>query len=173
VEGRSSKMQAPDGTRVDPKRIEEKLKMESRFKGGANWFFWIAGLSLINSIIVVAGGRWSFFVGLGITQFIDGLAAALAINIGPGSSTIIKILAFVLNACIAGVFAVFGALARMRHKWVFIVGMVLYAVDGLIFLIVPDIISIGFHLIVFAGLHGGLKASRKLDEMEQSTILAA
>ena len=39
------------------KAIEEKLKTERRFKSGANWFFWIAGLSIINSIILLAGGK--------------------------------------------------------------------------------------------------------------------
>ena len=51
--------------------IEGKLKIESKFKSGASWFFWIAGLSIINSIILLAGGQWNFIVGLGVTQIID------------------------------------------------------------------------------------------------------
>ena len=29
------------------KEVKEALKIEGRFKSGANWFFWIAGLSVV------------------------------------------------------------------------------------------------------------------------------
>ena len=44
--------------------IEEKLRLENQFKSGAGWFFIIAGLSIVNSIIILSGGSWSFIVGL-------------------------------------------------------------------------------------------------------------
>src|SRR5260370_34339484 len=36
-------------------------------RGGANWFFWIAALSLVNSAIIHLGGRTSVLVGLAHT----------------------------------------------------------------------------------------------------------
>ena len=36
----------------------------ARLKSGASWFYWIAGLSLINSISAAAGSTWRFIVGL-------------------------------------------------------------------------------------------------------------
>ena len=39
----------------------------AQLKSGASWFYWIAGLSLINSIAAVSGGSWRFILGLGIT----------------------------------------------------------------------------------------------------------
>ena len=41
-------------------------------QSGARWFYWIAGLSLINAIAAAANSNWSFLAGLGITQFISG-----------------------------------------------------------------------------------------------------
>jgi hypothetical protein len=43
-------------------------ELEGRMLGGANWFFWIAALSLVNSIISLYGGGWGFSIGLGFTQ---------------------------------------------------------------------------------------------------------
>src|SRR5216117_2936789 len=40
----------------------------AQLKSGASWFYWIAGLSLINSIVAFTGGQWAFLFGLGITQ---------------------------------------------------------------------------------------------------------
>jgi len=51
--------------------IEEKLRVEQQLKGGASWFVWIAALSVINSVILLSGGTWSFIFGLGITQIVD------------------------------------------------------------------------------------------------------
>ena len=62
-----------------------KYQTEAAFKGGANWFFWIAGLSVINSLIITFGGEMSFVIGLGITQFIDGISIALKEN-GSGAA---------------------------------------------------------------------------------------
>jgi uncharacterized membrane protein YvbJ len=46
--------------------LEEKIQIERQMKSGAAWFFWIAGLSLINSIIIHSG--WSFIIGLGLLK---------------------------------------------------------------------------------------------------------
>ena len=153
--------------------IGEKLRLENRLKSGAGWFFWIAGLSLVNSIILMVGGRWNFLIGLGITQVIDGIASAVAAEAGVDATTIIKILAFAADIVVAGVFVVFGVLALKRYKFSFIIGMILYALDGLVFLMVPDLLSIGFHLFALFGLYSGLQAHMKLSDLERSKILSS
>jgi hypothetical protein len=153
--------------------IEEKLKLENRFKNGAAWFFWIAGLSLVNSIILMVGGQWNFLVGLGITQVIDGIASGVASEADASAAIIIKALAFFADLVVAGLFVTFGVLAMKRYKLSFIIGIILYALDGLIFLIVPDFLSIGFHLFALFGLYTGLQAHNKLIKMEHSKISSA
>jgi hypothetical protein len=147
-------------------QVEERLKLENRFKNGADWFFWIAGLSLVNSIILLVGGSWSFLVGLGLMQVIDGIALGIVDQGGSEGAIIIKSIAFVADILIAGIFVAFGVLARKKYKWSFIAGMTLYALDGLIFLMVQDFLSIGFHLFALFGLYGGFQAHKKLSEME-------
>jgi hypothetical protein len=159
-------MQENDINQQQVNLVEEKLKLENRFKNGAGWFFWIAGLSLVNSIILMVGGQWNFLIGLGITQVIDGIASGVAAEIGVDAATIIKILAFAADLVVAGVFVSFGVLARKGYKWSFIVGMILYALDGAIFLLVPDFLSIGFHLFALFGIYTGLQAYNKLMKME-------
>jgi hypothetical protein len=163
-------MQENPASQAQVSLIEEKLRLENRFKNGAGWFLWIAGLSLLNSIILLVGGVWNFLIGLGLMQVIDGIASEVAMNATSGVGIIIKLIAFAADLLIAGIFVAFGVLARKGYKWSFIVGMILYALDGAIFLLVPDFFSIGFHLFALFGLYGGLQAYNKLMEMEESII---
>jgi hypothetical protein len=146
--------------------VAELLRIQAQAKSGANWFYWIAALSVINSIMVLTGSGWSFIVGLGITQLVDGAAEAL---IEEGVSNA-RVVCFAINLIIAGVFVLFGAFANRKHLWAFVVGMLLYALDGLLFLLVMDYLSIGFHVFVLFSLYGGLKATNKLKQLERGPV---
>jgi hypothetical protein len=56
----------------------------------------------------------------------------------------------------------FGVLGSKRHLWTFIVGMVLLALDGLLFLFAHDWIGVGFHVYVLYCLFRGMQACRAL-----------
>jgi hypothetical protein len=135
-------------------QLEEKIKIESQFKSGANWFFWIAGLSLVNSAILLAGGQWNFIVGLGITQVLD----AIAFPHGAAG----KMIALFLDVIAAGIYIAFGVLARKGYHWVFILGTVLYGIDGFIFLAAKDFLGFGFHLLALWFIFGGYRAGKLL-----------
>jgi hypothetical protein len=141
----------------------ELLRVEGQFKAGANWFFWIAGLSMVNSVIFLSGSEGGgFVVGLGITQLFDAIGAEISSETG----NIGTIITTVLSVIVAGFFVLFGIFARKRFAWAFIVGMVLYALDGLLFLMVQDLFSMGFHALALYFIFGGLKAMGKLNQME-------
>ncbi len=143
--------------------ITARIELENKHKGGAGWFFWIAALSVINSAIVLAQGEWSFAVGLGFTQIIDAIAVTIAEDAaGP---TTIMVAAFVMNLVIASVFVMMGYFARKGAQWAFVTGMIFYALDGLIFLAVFDILSFGFHLFALWGIFAGLRACRSLKSL--------
>jgi hypothetical protein len=129
------------------------LELESRLNSGAGWFYWIAGLSLLNSIIMLSGSDWYFVIGLGITQVIDAV-------IGSGT-------ALIFDMIVVSLLVVFGTLAKNRNNWIFIVGMILYGLDGILVLVFSDYLSFGFHIFALFGIYGGLKASIKLGEYEQ------
>lgn len=127
----------------------------AQMKSGAGWFYWIAALSLVNSFSAFTGSDWRFILGLGITQIIDAFGNSVE---GAG-----KIIALVLSLIVAGVLIGLGVLAGKRHTWAFIVGMVLFALDGLIFLLAQDWIGVAFHAFVLYCFFRGLQACRTLN----------
>lgn len=144
--------------------------LQARINARASWFFWIAGLSLVNTLSHYMHWKIQFIVGLGVTQVIDGLASSFTNDIG-GMATGIAI---GLNVLVLGVIAGFGAIAR-KTEWGFLVGMILYGADGSIFLLAgsSSIISIGFHLFVLWRLFDGLQASQQLRKLKDSKVAAA
>jgi hypothetical protein len=61
---------------------------------------------------------------------------------------------------VAGDFVVLGHLARRGSATAFVVGMVLYALDALVFVLVGDWIAVGFHAFVLFMLWGGYAVLR-------------
>lgn len=127
----------------------DRMHLVSRMKSGGSWFYWIAGLSLINSISAFSGGGWGFIVGLGVTHLVDNAATARPV-------------ALAINVAIAGIFILLGVFANRAHLWAFIVGMVLYALDGLIYAKVEQWLATAFHVFVLIGLFSGFRAARRL-----------
>jgi hypothetical protein len=128
-------------------------QLERRAKSGASWFFWIAGISIINSIILVAGGNWHFFLGLGITDI-------LCYVFGEGNWSIL-----LLNILIAGIFVLFGVFGRRFHTWSFVFGTALYVFDGLILAVIGDWFPVGFHAFALIFICMGLIANHKLHKL--------
>jgi len=139
----------------------QKQAMARRIQSGANWFFWIAGLSLVNSVIALAGGGTRFVLGLGITQVVGAIAQQA--NMGKGVPLVVDLVA-------AGIFVPFGLQARKRQNWAFLVGMILYALDGLLFVLVKDILGIGFHLFALFFIYKGMKANEQLGALERGAL---
>ena len=138
---------APTPSTGDPATV-------AQFKSGASWFYWIAGLSLINSIAATAGVGWRFIFGLGVTQVLD----ALGTEIGGAA----KFVMFGLDVVVAGFFIFFGVFAHKRHLWAFITGMVIFAIDTLLMLLFQDWISLAVHGFVLFCLFRGMQACRAL-----------
>lgn len=147
----------------------EAYALQQRCKSGARWFFWIAGLSLITSIVSFLGGGFAFFLSLGTTQIIDGFARGLARELGDAT----KIVGLVLDVLVAGVFVLIGWLALKRHLWSFVVGMILFMLDGLILLAFQIWISFAFHLLVVFWVFKGYQAGRQLAALEIETQAAS
>jgi len=125
---------------------------------GGRWFYWIAGLSVINSLIVLNGSNTHFVVGLGITEMFDVAGRNLH---GNGQSV-----ALVLSIAIAGVFGLFGYFACKMQQWSFLTGMVLYGLDALLLLSVKDLPSAGFHALALYFLFKGFTAARNYSSIK-------
>lgn len=127
--------------------------LERQRKNGALWFYWVAALSLVNSVVALTGQEWRFIIGLGITQLADALAA----RTGHGGVTVALV-----DAAVIGGFVLLGRFALRGGLWAFGVGAAFYALDGLIFLAARDWVGVAFHVFVVVMTVRGLAAARRL-----------
>jgi hypothetical protein len=140
-----------------------------RGQSGANWFFWVAALSIVNSLISLFGGGIYFVVGLGITLVVDTVTAEIASG-AEGGGIVLKAASFGFALLVAAVLCGFGFVSRKRIVPVFIAGMLLYALDGLIFVAVQDWFSVAFHAFALYGMWGGLTAYRLVNAIERQAL---
>jgi hypothetical protein len=151
---------------IDQKQASLLLALANlnrRAKVGANNFYWIAGLSVVNSLISTFGGGVTFVIGLGLTQVVDALAFVFAEQM-PEGALIFRGIGLVLSILISAIFAFFGLFAGKMQRWAFITGMALYGLDALILLYFQDWIGFFFHLYFLWGLWNGLQALNQLQK---------
>jgi hypothetical protein len=139
---------------------EDSAALEYRRRTSADWFFWIAGLSLINSLSSLSGTSIGFPVGLGVTHLVDALASDMQ-NQG-------KIIGFVINLFASGIVASFGYFARQGRGWGFTIGIFFYVLDALLLLLWMDILGILFHALALFFIFSGYVAHRKLQALNRS-----
>jgi hypothetical protein len=132
---------------------ETRKALESQRRSGGQWFYWIAGLSLINSALALAGQDWRFILGLGVTQLVQELTQ---------ESGTAGIKAGIVGLAVIGLFAVIGQRAIQGYRWAFLLGTALFALDGAIFLLVQDWVGVGFHAFALIMILRGYSAARQL-----------
>lgn len=136
----------------------KEMSLEEATKAARNaaaWFWWIAGLSVINSIAIMLDSNYAMILGLGITQVFDGFLVGFMEGSGGDGAFVVRTLHVVLVALVVGFFVYLGAVARELRLWPYVVGMIAYTLDGLIFVLVSDWIAVGFHAFVLFMLWGG------------------
>jgi len=133
---------------------EARKALESQRRNGAQWFYWVAALSLINCVVALTGAQWRFILGLGVTQVVQELSH----RSGPSAD----VTAGLVSLAVIGLFAFFGYQATKGRGWAFIAGMVLYALDGVIFLLIQHWVGVGFHAFALVMIGRGYAASRQL-----------
>ena len=147
------------GATVSSRDLLRFQLLQRRGSGGA-WFYWIGGASILNSVLNAAGTQWGLAVGLGVTYLIDGLAESLSNTVRT------PIYAFIIDVAIAGGFLLIGRAARRGNLGWYAVGIGLYLLDGLLFVLVQDFLGIAVHAIGIYGLISGWRASRSLKRFE-------
>jgi hypothetical protein len=146
------------------KEIESRLRIENEHKSGASWFYWIAGMSVLNEIFFLTHSGWNFAIGLGITQVISAFSAALF-----GGSIVLS----VINLLIVGAFVLLGKMADRGHLWAYVTGIIIYSFDAIIFIIIKDYIGLGLHAFALFFIYRGMRAYRQLTEMKNNQSLKA
>jgi hypothetical protein len=161
TEGQDLNKETTAGQKEDASTTFAKLQLQAQVKVGANWFYWIAGLSLVNTIASLSGVNWRFLLGLGVTQIIDAVGARVST---PG-----KIAALVVEAFIAGFFVLLGSFAGKMKKWAFLVGMVLFGLDAGVELLIQDWIGLAFHGYALWCIYRGYARLGELNAMQEFT----
>ena len=124
---------SPDVSPIATGTITDSSAIPAAVQSAARWFWWIAGLSLVNTVMTQSGSDAHFVMGLGFTTVAEALLQTH------------KVIAFGIDAIALGVFFVLGQQAKAGRLWAFYAGIVLYALDALIYVMVQDWMSVGFH----------------------------
>ena len=139
-----------------PRTAAEVARTTPGVAQGARWFWWIAGLTLVNAGCDAAHANVNFVLGLAFTQLAHAFFESnLAIAYG-------------IDALFIGAFWLFGQQAQGGRSWAFIVGAVLFLCDGLVYLKFQDWMPVAFHALAlfyigrgYLALKEGLKVARK------------
>ena len=159
-------MSATTETPPVPRRVE----LQHSVRSGANWFYWIAALSLLNSVIATFAGQWNFIFGLGITQVFDAIGGGLAAE-AEGSGLGFRIFGLMLSLGAVSVYALFGWLGNRLKTAGFVTGMIFYFLDGGIFLVAGDMLGAGFHVFALFLMGRGFKALKELQRLPDEMIV--
>jgi hypothetical protein len=122
----------------------------------ADWFFWLALLSITNTLVVYYYQTPNTPVALGLTQWLDGTSGVFNGVMSSGE--------LLTNILIAGVLAGFGLMARRGSDLAFVVGIFLYVIDTFLTMGLGDFFGFGVHLTALFFIVKGLLASRHIRE---------
>ena len=130
-----------------------RLSFLARISTGPACFYWIAALTMLNSIVVISGKSLRFAIGLGITAGIDAKAKELG--------AVGAVLDLLISATIAGIFVVLGNLAGKRIRWAFLAGIALYGLDGMVCLAAGDVLGAALHIYTMFAISRGMAALKQ------------
>lgn len=149
---------------VNQAQVEQKLRLQARMRSGAGWLMAVAIFSVINSALGMFDAKLHFIVGLGVTQIVDGIG-----KVGGAAGSVAG---FVISLIAAGVFLLFWKFAREGQQWAFLVGMILYALDGLLFLGFGLWLDLAFHAFAVFSMYKGFQALSQLNAIKSQPGLS-
>lgn len=132
--------------------------VQSHLVRAANWFYWIAGLSLVNLGAITVGANFRFIIGLGFSELLGGVAKELSAESGSNG---VLIAACAGGVLLAAFFGACGWFARRPSMVAFIVGMVVFGLDTFIFIFSSDWLGVAFHVYATYCLWRGVTATRQ------------
>ena len=149
----------------DPNQQFAALELERAIKNGANWFYWIAALTLINTVMAMSGSDSGFVLGLAFTLMVDAVAKGIGgLGIGVG---------VVIDAFAIGFFILLGIFANKQHKWAFIIGMLIYAVDTFLVLIGQMWLGVAIHVYALFCIWVGFRKIQPLRDLREFGTMPA
>ena len=163
----STALGIPGEPLADTADAAEFAELENRIKSCGSWFYWIAALTLINSVVAFFGSEWGFFLGFSVLQGLD-FAVSEASGVVRG-----VVLAF--DVVVAVGFGALGIVARRCYVWPFAIGVVLYGLDSALTLLAVffdgSIVAVALHGWALVSLILGITAVIKLRKLKRQKIV--
>jgi len=143
VKQRGLSISAEDIKSARSKKIIEDKKMvnDKQINRNYGWFMTIGLLSILNTVIVAFNWKVHFIFGLAYTQIIDGVLYSLLGGF--------KIIGILISSLFSGLFILFWYYAKAYKNWAYIIGLVIYGLDLILFVFYNDWLSTGFHVFAF------------------------
>jgi hypothetical protein len=132
---------------LDQRLAVQQLQLAHRVNRGANWLYWIAGLTAVNSLAALGELNFGFSLGLGLTMLIDA-------TLGHAS----RVAAIGLDVAIVGVWIGLGLWAKRLSAIAFWLGIAFFAADALLCLYLQLYLSVLLHAWAIFAMWGGLQA---------------
>ena len=129
-----------------------RVALVKRVESGGRWFYWIAALSAINFVLFFMGRSMGFALGTTIDWVLQGILEELA---DPSA-------AWIAHVVVIAFFAFLGVRATAGAQWAFVLGGVVYAIDGLLLLSFGDWIGIVVHAIALFAIVSAIVSLRRL-----------
>jgi hypothetical protein len=144
--------------------VSSRDALERTARIGSRWFYWIAGLSLVNTFLYYGGAPIRIALGLGFTQLVDVIVGSILPQL--------YYLSLAIDVVIAAAFVGFGYLSGRADISAFLVGLVVYVIDGLLYLGLmilgrtpTGIVAIIWHGVAIYFIWKGLQTARELKNL--------
>ena len=125
-------------------------------RAGAQWLYWIVGISIINVVLMQFDVPLRFSVGLGFTELVYAFGqriGALFVYIG-----------ILIDVLFLAVLTLLGVFAGRQKVWAFIGGLAIIALDTALLIGLGArefMLSIIIHVLAILGLWNGMRASHR------------
>lgn len=143
-----------------PTPVNAQSALEQRVRNGGRWFYWIAGLSTVNFVLYLMGTETGFALGTALDWFVGAILEEVA---APS-------LAWLPHVGVIALFAFLGVRATAGAQWAFIVGGLVYTLDGLLFLLVRDWLGIAVHAFALFAIVSATISLRQLRSAAPMTV---
>ena len=130
------------------------LSNARQVQNAARWFYWIAGLTVVNAVLAFFGSTTTLL--LGLTTPLIGVYVALS-----AATTFFTVLAIAFAVFVVAGFALLGWMAEKGHAWAFLVGGALYAADTVWSIAYQDWMSALWHAAALFFIVMGVFALRR------------
>ncbi|BCM93918.1 hypothetical protein IAD21_05813 [Abditibacteriota bacterium] len=140
------------------------VKTHSR---GANWFFWIVGLSLVNAFLISGGSDKVMAIGANATLIMDYIAKEEIAKSASMAGTL-RGVEVIFDVLVLGFYAFCGLMAVRGRVWGFYVGMTVFALDTIVSVISVDVIGGLLHAWALFCMWQGVSALKQIHALRQA-----